>query len=272
MCRKDIDAPMGEGSSREHTELQRFHLCFDRHKFVSLLIQDVSCGLFLIITYNTKSIHSIEKWDLSSSLLCFQNDLHDIFYHSCDPVELDQTYFNSLSWANDLVLISQSSEGLQSCLDKLNNYCDKWHLNVNVKKTKAMVMSKGNPKATTFYFSKNSLENFKAYKYLGLIISSNGSRTRMVNDRVLKAKTAAFAIKQAISTTQNISTKLFMSLFDKQIEPILLYGSPIWGIPSSTHSLKLKGDTLDTNTRVAAYKCLQFIGINDILTLYLADV
>ena len=194
----------------------------------------------------------------------FQNDLHDIFDHFCDPVELEQTYFNSLSWADDLVLISQSSEGLQSCLDKLGHYCDKWHLNVNVKKTKTMVMSKGNPKATTFYFSNNTLENVKAYKYLGLIISSNGSRTRMVNDRVLKAKRAAFAIKQAISTTQNISTKLSMSLFDKQIEPILLYGSPIWGIPSSTRSLKLKGDTLDTNTRVAAYKCLQSIGINDI--------
>ena len=90
-----------------------------------------------------------------------------------------------------------------------------------------MVMSKGNPKATTFYFSKNTLENVKSYKYLGLIISSNGNRTIMVNDRVLKAKRAAFAIKQAIGTTQNISTKLSMSLFDKQIEPILLYGSPI---------------------------------------------
>ena len=157
----------------------------------------------------------------------FQKDLHDIFDHSCDPVELEQTYFNSLSWADDLVLISQSSEGLHSCLDKLNNYCDKWHLNVNVKKTKTMVMSKGNPKATTFYFSKNTLENVKSYKYLGLIISSNGNRTIMVNDRVLKAKRAAFAIKQAIGTTQNISTKLSMSLFDKQIEPILLYGSPI---------------------------------------------
>ena len=134
--------------------------------------------------------------------------------------------------------------------------------NVNVKKTKSMVKSKGNPKATTFYFSNNTLENVKAYKYLGLIISSNGSRTRMVNDWVLKAKRAAFAIKQAISTTQNISTKLSTSLFDKQIELILLYGSPIWGIPSSTHSLKLNGDTLDTNTRVAAYKCLQSIGIN----------
>ena len=86
----------------------------------------------------------------------------------------------------------------------------------------------------------------------------------MVNDRVLKAKRAAFAIKQAISTTQNISTNLSMSLFDKQVETILLYGSPIWGIPSSKRYLKLKGDTLDTNTRVAAYKYLQSIGINDI--------
>ena len=31
-----------------------------------------------------------------------------------------------------------------------------------------------------------------------------------------------------------------------------------------TRSLKLKGDTLDTNSRVAVYNCLQSIGINDI--------
>ena len=72
-----------------------------------------------------------------------------------------------------------------------------------------MVMSKGNPKATTFYFIKNTPDNVKTYKYLGLIILSNGSRTRMVHDRMLKARRTAFAIiKQAISTTQHISTKL----------------------------------------------------------------
>ena len=194
----------------------------------------------------------------------FQNDLHDIFDQTCHPIELDETYFNSLSWADDLVLISQSSNGLQACLNKLESYCNKWHLNVNVKKTKTMVMAPGNPKVPNFYFSGETLECVKTYKYLGLVISNNGKTTNMVNDRILKAKRASFALKQAISTTQNISTKLSLSLFDKQIEPILLYGSPIWGAPTCTCTLKIRGNILDSNTtKSSTYKCLTAIGISD---------
>ena len=32
-----------------------------------------------------------------------------------------------------------------------------------------------------------------------------------------------------------------MSLFDKQIEPILLYGCPLWGMPSSNCTIKIRG-------------------------------
>ena len=40
----------------------------------------------------------------------FQNYLHDIFDQIC--IELAETYFDSLSWADDLVLVSQSGDGL----------------------------------------------------------------------------------------------------------------------------------------------------------------
>ncbi len=33
----------------------------------------------------------------------FQNDIHDIFNPSCDPVALDNFEFNSLSWADRLL-------------------------------------------------------------------------------------------------------------------------------------------------------------------------
>ena len=42
--------------------------------------------------------------------------------------------FNSLSFADDLVIISESAEGLQNSLNKLQNYCEKWGLTVNIDK------------------------------------------------------------------------------------------------------------------------------------------
>ena len=64
----------------------------------------------------------------------YQNDLHDIFDDTCDPVKLENMHVNSLSWADDLILLSDSQTGLQNCLNKLSDFCKKWHLSVNTLK------------------------------------------------------------------------------------------------------------------------------------------
>ena len=46
-------------------------------------------------------------------------------------------------FADDLVLISETAEGLQNCLNALQNYCDKWCLSINTDKTKVMIFNKG---------------------------------------------------------------------------------------------------------------------------------
>ena len=73
----------------------------------------------------------------------FQNDIHDIFSQDeCDPVRLYDIYINSISWADDLLILSHSRKGLQTCLDKLHACCSKWGLVVNHTQTKTMVFSK----------------------------------------------------------------------------------------------------------------------------------
>ncbi len=96
----------------------------------------------------------------------FQNDIHDIFNPLCDPVALDNFEFNSLSWADDLVLLSKSKAGLQNCLTQLELYCDKWGLQVNEDKTKCMIMSQGTPPNPTFLYNNKVLENVDNYKYI----------------------------------------------------------------------------------------------------------
>ncbi len=202
----------------------------------------------------------------------FQNNLHDIFNESCDPVKLGDIFMNSLSWADDLFLVSQSRQGLQSCLNKLEEYCTKWQLKLNVSKTKIMIMSKGAPKEKPFTFGEHKLETVKVYKYLGMIISRNGNVQKMAEDREKKAKRATFAIKQALSTSANVSVKLALSLYEKQIEPILLYGSPLWAIPSSNCCIRIKYDKFD-KTKITSQvknllKCMGAENVNILLCRY----
>ena len=48
-----------------------------------------------------------------------------------------------LLYADDIVIFSNTSEGLQKGLDILGDYCQKWNLTVNIDKTKVMVFRKG---------------------------------------------------------------------------------------------------------------------------------
>ena len=60
-----------------------------------------------------------------------------------DPFILpDGTKLSSLLYADDLVILSQIATGLQNAINILNNFCNKWKLNVNLKKTKVVVFQK----------------------------------------------------------------------------------------------------------------------------------
>ena len=51
------------------------------------------------------------------------DDIRYIFDESCDPVHEFDAPLSHLLYADDLVLISTSHQGLNKCLDKLSEYC-----------------------------------------------------------------------------------------------------------------------------------------------------
>ena len=94
---------------------------------------------------------------LSPSLFnLYINDICDLFeMDDTSPLILESTKLGSLLFADDLLLVSESKEGLQNSLNKLSDYCDKWQLPVNCTKTKAMVISKNNIKKMSIFIIKN---------------------------------------------------------------------------------------------------------------------
>ena len=75
--------------------------------------------------------------------------------------------------ADDLILLSNTKEGLQNQINKMGVFCDKWRLEINVKKTKIVVFNRGNKLLKdVFTYRDNTLENVKKIKYLGFCISA----------------------------------------------------------------------------------------------------
>ena len=54
-------------------------------------------------------------------------------------------------YADDMLLLNSSEQGLKRSLQILDDYCDKWQLVVNIKKTKIMIFNKIKTKSTFEY-------------------------------------------------------------------------------------------------------------------------
>ena len=157
------------------------------------------------------------------------NGLPNIFDDSCDPVWLLTRKLHCLLYADDLVLLSESPEGLQKSLSKLSSYCEEWGLQINISKTKSLVFNNtGRLTSHKFYINNIPIDNCRNYVYLGVTFSISGSFTETKNNLYHKSLKALFKIKICFQG-HSPKIKTILHIFDHTIKPILLYGSEIWG-------------------------------------------
>ena len=69
-----------------------------------------------------------------------------------------------------------------------------------------------------------------------------------MEDRVEKASRAVNMIQGALSMCGNVNVDVAISLFNKQIIPVLTYGSNIWGMPGNYTRLYVDGVPEDIST------------------------
>ena len=129
----------------------------------------------------------------------FINDLVKIINkNSISDISLNtNSKINILLYADDLVLISESKEGLQRQIDTLTDYCQKWKLKINTGKTKTMVFNRGNKMINAnFKVGDSPIENVKTFTYLGFKLSSKNCQFNTCIEHLnMKANRALFAIR-----------------------------------------------------------------------------
>jgi hypothetical protein len=136
-----------------------------------------------------------------------------------------------LAFADDVVLLASSPEGLQRQLDALALFCDLRQLTVNLGKTKVMIFN-GLKKSLDlhFFFRGEEIEITNTYTYLGVQFSGPRFSLRpTLQPRINKGYGSLALLERQCFRHhfQDISSK--MSLMDSLIRPTVLYGSEIWG-------------------------------------------
>ena len=150
---------------------------------------------------------------------------------SCDPPRLGSINVSCLLYADDLVLLSNSSCGLQKALATLGSFANTWHLKVNYKKTKCMIFEKRKCKQLpTFTLETNILTNCNSYCYLGINFTKNGAMKCASQILITKARNAMFSILKSVYKYKSCNVPIMIDLFDKMVIPIAMYNSEVWGV------------------------------------------
>ena len=107
----------------------------------------------------------------------FLNDIEEnLELNGFKGINMYMTKLFILLNADDIVVFSDSAEGLQNGRNSLFIYCQRWKLKINVMKTKIIVFRKGGilPRNLKFTFNGERLE-IVVFSYLGVVFSSGGS-------------------------------------------------------------------------------------------------
>ena len=176
----------------------------------------------------------------------FIDDVADIFTNSSElsPISLQGKPINHFLYADDLVLVSESAIGLQSCLDKLGIYARDKSLTISIKKSKTMVFnSAGLFIKERFYIGGDALEPVDSFCYLGFEVKPSGSTSHGASILIDKSLKALRPLQRAIANFQ-IPFDLALRLFHALVEPIAMYNVENWSILSDKQLANLNADTV----------------------------
>ncbi len=168
---------------------------------------------------------------LSPSLFnLFINDIVDELKNiGTDPVSLNNRKLECLLYADDILLLSETSVGLQRSLDCLNTFSKKWGLTVNCQKTKIMIFHRGRlPRKLKFTLGATAIDIASEYNYLGIVFSTSGSLKCGIKTLAQKAAKALFTLRKCLSSNRTVDPVSHVKLFNSFIRPIVTYGCQIW--------------------------------------------
>ena len=168
---------------------------------------------------------------------CYINGLIDQLNMSESGIKLwNGRKISVLAYADDLVIISDSREGLQLLLDETADWCQKWQIQVNATKTQVMhfrdkwTMRDESP----FTIGGLSLQVVPTYKYLGVILDE----FLVMNSAVdTLSKAGMRALGSVIGRTRSVydlGYKSFSMMYNSYVISVLSYGLSCW-VPNSSN-------------------------------------
>ena len=141
--------------------------------------------------------------------------------------------YNNLRYADDTALLSGNEKELTELTIKINEVGKQFGMKINIKKTKAMVVSKkSNSPIINIAIDGQQIEQVTSYMYFGSLITEDGRCEKEIKRRIMIARTT-FTNMRTVLSCRGINLKTRLRAIKCYIWPTLFYGAETWTITKS---------------------------------------
>ena len=138
----------------------------------------------------------------------------------------DENTVSILLYADDIVLITDSSDGLQNMLNTLHSWSKTCVLKVNNDKSKIMHFRKSSRERThlEFPYGDTTLDIVHMYRYLGLNLYEHIDFSESVKCLTTASSRALGSVTNKYYSTNGLHNTTYTKLYDAMVSPVMDYG------------------------------------------------
>lgn len=153
--------------------------------------------------------------------------------NSTDGVVINGECLSNLRYADDTVIMSDSEEGLQRLMNRVVTVCGEYGMDININKTKTMVISKNPNASVEITVNGNTLERVRKMTYLGCVLNDGWDHSVEIKARIEKAR-AMFVNMRNVLCNLRLNLKTRLRVLRCYVFSTLLYGVEAWTLTETT--------------------------------------
>lgn len=140
------------------------------------------------------------------------------------------TWVGMLLYADDMALMANTEDELQSMLQHVDDYANKWRFEFNPSKSKVMQLTPADrPRPPVpFTLGGATLENVDTYRYLGVLVQAGGGWEKQEAQAMRGAENRFKEFSTIGLHKQGITPNTSRQLYQTYVRPVAEYGAEIW--------------------------------------------
>ena len=139
------------------------------------------------------------------------------------------TFINLLLFADDLCLIADSPEDLQTLLNSLHSFCTANRLTVNPTKSEVVAFNLPPTLSPHFSFGGSTIPLRPSFVYLGIQFDGAKALKDAWRRNAEKGARASFLVSRRANTLEIHTPHMRACIFNTMALPVIAYGCEVWG-------------------------------------------